>query len=94
MIHTGVIVKSTLGATNAPVYSLNDPILDSAFVGGSVTKKLNHFYVPIMMKYKFRNNIFVEGGMMVGLFYGATDTFVKSVRETDDLSFEIDKKKS
>jgi hypothetical protein len=90
MIHTGVIVKSTLGATNAPVYSLNDPILDSAFVDGSVTKIMNHFYVPIMMKYKFPNNIFLEGGIMLGMIYGATDNFVNSVQEEDDLSFKSD----
>jgi hypothetical protein len=94
MVHTGVIVKSTMGTKNAPLYPLNDPVLDSAFVGGSVTKRLQYFNVPIMMKYKFPNNIFVEGGVMLGLFYGATDTFVKSVQEKDDLSYEVDRKKS
>ena len=36
MVNTGVIVKSPLGADDLPVYSLNDPHLDSVFVGGSV----------------------------------------------------------
>jgi hypothetical protein len=90
MIHTGVLVKSTMGATNAPVYSLNDPILDSAFVGGSVTKIMSHFYVPVMMKYKFPNNIFIEGGFMLGMIYKATDNFVNSVQEEEDLSFKRD----
>jgi hypothetical protein len=93
MVHTGVIVKSTLGTTNAPLYSLNDAILDSAFAGGSVTKTLKHFYVPVMMKYQFANKIFVEGGVMMGLFYGANDTFVNTVQEKEDLSYEIDRKK-
>jgi hypothetical protein len=94
MVHTGVIVKSSLGTTNAPVYPLNDPLLDSAFVGGSVTKRLKYFNVPIMMKYKFANNIFVEGGVMLGLFYGATDIFVNSIQGKEDLSYEIDAKSS
>ena len=93
MVHTGVIVKSTMGTRNTPLYPLNDPVLDSAFVGGSVTKTQQHFYVPIMMKYKFRNNIYVEGGIMAGLFRKATDTFVRSVQETDDLSYEIGSRK-
>lgn len=93
MVHTGVIVKSVMGTTNTPLYPLNDPVLDSAFVGGSVTKTQQHFYVPIMMKYKFRNNIFVEGGIMAGLFRKSTDTFVRSVQETDDLSYEISSRK-
>ncbi len=40
MLNTGVIVKSTLGAGDLPVYSLNNASLDSAFKGGSVTRKL------------------------------------------------------
>ena len=95
MVHTGVIVKSSLGTTNAPLYPLNDPLLDSAFVGGSVTKRLSHFYVPIMMKYQFRNNIFVEGGGMAGLLRrGATDIFVNTIQDEEDLSFKTDVTKS
>ena len=93
MVHTGVIVKSTMGTRNTPLYPLNDPVLDSAFVGGSVTKTQQHFYVPIMMKYKFKNNIYVEGGIMAGLFRKSTDTFVRSVQETNDLSYEIESRK-
>ncbi len=63
MLHTGVIVKSTMGTKNAPLYPLNDVYLDSAFSGGSVTTRLQYFNVPIMLKYKFRNNIFAEGGI-------------------------------
>src|SRR5690349_24227413 len=60
MIHTGVIVKSTMGAKDLPVYSLNDPDLDAAFEGGKVDRKLSYFNVPIMLKYKFKNNFSVE----------------------------------
>src|SRR5687768_1342129 len=35
-LHTGVMVKSTLGAEDILVYSLNDQDLDNAFSGGSV----------------------------------------------------------
>jgi hypothetical protein len=41
MVHTGVIVKSTMGAANLPVYSLNNPDLDNAFAEGEVRRKIN-----------------------------------------------------
>lgn len=88
MIHTGVIVKSTMGTENAPLYLLGDANLDNAFSGGSVTTSLQYFNVPIMVKHKFTNNIFLEGGVMLGLLYGATDDFVNTVTEEEDLSYE------
>ena len=94
MIHTGVIVKSTLGAENVPLYSLNDGDLDSAFSGGSVATKLQYFDVPIMMKYRFRNHFSLEGGVLVGLLRKATDQFTNSVREKDDLAYETNVKEA
>ena len=92
MVHTGVIVKSTLGADDLPVYPLNDRNLDSAFKGGSVRTTLQHFDVPVMLKYKFDNNVFLEGGVVAGLLYGATDEFRNSVQGKDDLKFDRDVK--
>ncbi len=88
MIHTGVIVKSTLGAEDLPVYSLNNENLDAAFNDGSVTTKLQYFNVPIMLKYKITRQFFVEGGPMLGLMHKASDEFTNSVQETDDLTFK------
>ena len=93
MIHTGVIVKSTLGAENLPVYTLNDEDLDDAFSGGTVTTSLQYFNVPIMLKYRLKSHFFVEGGGMLGLLHKATDEFNNSVQETDDLTFERNVKK-
>ena len=64
LFHTGVMVKSTMGAEDIAVYALNNPDLDNAFAGGSVVRKLGYFNVPAMMKYKFKNNFFVEAGPM------------------------------
>ena len=94
MIHTGVIVKSTMGTRNSPLYSLNDADLDSAFIGGSVTTRLQYFNVPVMLKYKFNNHFFVEGGIMLGLLHTASDEFINSIQDTDDLSFERNVRKS
>jgi len=72
---TGVIVKSTVGADGLPVYSLNNENLDNTFTGGFVDRNINYFYVPIMMKYKFKNNIYVKGGTQLGLLGKAFDEF-------------------
>lgn len=58
IFNTGVIVKSTMGAEGIAVYSLNDEKLDAAFAEGSVERKINYFNVPLMIKYKFDNNIY------------------------------------
>jgi len=90
MVNTGVIVKSPMGADDLPVYSLNNSHLDSAFAGGSVTRKLRYFNVPVMLKYKFKNHFFVKGGIQLGLRNKAFDEFLNSVNEKDDLKHKLD----
>lgn len=89
MVHTGVLVKSSLGTSNLPVYLLNDADLDSAFVGGRVQRKINYFNVPIMMKYKFKNNLYAEGGVLPSLRAKAFDIFTNEVNG-DDLEYKKD----
>lgn len=84
MIHTGVIVVSTMGADGVPVYSLNDPELDTEFSGGNVTRKLSYFNVPVMIKYRSASRFHVEGGLQLGLLYGAEDVFDN---EREDLTY-------
>lgn len=86
-INTGVIVKSTLGANDLPVYSLNNAELDNAFVGGHVDRKIGYFHVPIMIKYKFDNNIYVKAGTQLGLLSKANDIFSKNY-EGNDLEYK------
>jgi hypothetical protein len=86
-INTGVIVKSTLGANGLPVYSLDNAELDNAFVGGHVDRKINYFNVPIMMKYKFDNHIYVKAGTQLGLLSKAFDEF-KNDYEGEDLVYK------
>jgi hypothetical protein len=89
MVNTGVIVKSPLGAGNLPVYSLNDPALDSAFAGGSVDRKIRYFNVPIMMKYQFKNNIYAKAGIQLGLRSKGFDEFSNQVKDKDDLQYKL-----
>ena len=87
MIHTGVIVVSTMGADGVPVYSLNDPELDAEFDGGSVTRKLSYFNVPVMIKYRSASRFHAEGGIQLGLLYGAEDVFKNTVPGQGDLTY-------
>jgi Outer membrane protein beta-barrel domain len=89
MIHTGVIVKSTLGTEGLPVYSLGNPDLDAALSGGSVATRLQYFNVPIMAKYKIKKQFFVEAGPMLGLLYNASDKFTNTVQESEDLQYQL-----
>jgi hypothetical protein len=88
MVHTGVLVKSPMGADGLPVYALNDSILDTAFIGGTVSRKLRYFNVPIMIKYKFTEHFFAEAGFMLGLGYKAVDQFQNTVVNENDLSYD------
>src|SRR4051812_18176777 len=86
-INTGVIVKSSMGANGLAVYSLNDEKLDNAFAGGYVDRKINYFNVPIMLKYKFDNNIYIKAGTQLGLLSTAYDEF-KNDYEGENLEYK------
>jgi hypothetical protein len=90
MLNTGVIVKSNMGADELPVYSLGDPDLDNAFSGGKISRKINYFNVPIMMKYTFHNHIYLKAGTQLGLRYKAFDEFKNSINDEDDLKYKVD----
>lgn len=83
IFNTGVIVKSTMGADELPVYSLNNAELDAAFAEGSVSRKINYFNVPLMIKYKFDSNIYVKAGTQLGLLSTANDVFSKGYNGED-----------
>lgn len=80
LVHTGVIVKSTMGANGIPVYLLNDPDLDNTFAGGSVERTLSYFNVPVFAKRKITDSFYAEGGIMLGLLYNAEDLFKADVQ--------------
>ncbi|KAF2326395.1 porin family protein [Flavobacterium ginsenosidimutans] len=83
MINTGVIVKSPMGAQDIPVYSLNDENLDNTFAGGSVNREIRYFNVPILIKYQFKNNIYLKTGPQFGLLAKAFDEFKNEINKDD-----------
>lgn len=89
LFHTGVLVKSSLGTAELPVYSLGIPDLDNAFAGGEVHRKINYFNVPITMKYRLSEHFFVLGGIMPALRAKAFDIFTNDV-QSNDLEYKAD----
>jgi Outer membrane protein beta-barrel domain len=88
MINTGVLVKSPMGTRDLAVYATGDDNLDEAFEGGKRSINLGYFNVPIMMKYQFRNHIYVKAGAQLGLMNKASDEFTQSV-DDGDLEYTI-----
>jgi hypothetical protein len=92
-VSTGVRVKSTMGAEGIAVYALDDQDLNDVFATGSVTRKLNYFNVPVMMKYIFKNRIYAQAGIQLGLKYKGSDIFLNTINDDEDLSYKVDVKK-
>lgn len=88
-LHTGVLVKSTMGARDKEYLPIGDDDLDSLFSLGTVDRRINYFNVPILLRYQFKNRIFIEAGPMLSLLYKAADVY-NSTYEDNDLSFVYD----
>jgi len=82
-ISTGVLVKSSVGATGMPVYSLGDAAFDSTYKDGTLTKKISCFYVPIMFHQRFNNRWYIEAGPTAGLRSKAVDIFETTTLDGD-----------
>jgi len=72
-INTGVLVKAKLGVgglTQNDLDFLGVKFPDSSLRdGGEYYQKTNTFLVPMMVRYMFKNRIYVEGGLQAGLRY-------------------------
>jgi hypothetical protein len=89
MLHTGVLVKSNQGATSITPYSLDDPGLDEQFSDGYITRKINNFSVPILLKYRFAGRFHLEAGPMLALRTKGYDEFINTVVDEDDLTYKV-----
>jgi len=86
-----VLVKSNVGATGMPTYSLGDPSFDEIYQDGTLTKQINCFYVPILFHQRFNNRWYIEAGPQLGLIHKPVDIF-EATKLGGDLSFTLDVK--
>lgn len=82
-LYTGVLVKSEMGASNIEVYPTGDEDIDEAMTEGSINRVIRYFNVPITVKHRFKNNLFVLGGAQLGLRHKASDEFVNNINDND-----------
>ncbi len=82
-LYTGIVVKSKMG-----MHKLSATDLD--FLGvqlypeeGDYSQIAKYFLLPVMAKYKFKNHIYLKGGLQFGLMRDAYVEFNSSVEDTD-----------
>lgn len=90
-IHSGVIVKSTMGAKDIEYIPVGDSTLDAVFSAGQKDRKMNYFNVPILAKYKLDNGLFFELGPMLSLLYKSYDVY-NGEYEGEDLTLAVSTK--
>ncbi len=89
-LHTGVLVKSSMGPKGLDTYLTGNANLDSLYVDGTIERKLSYFSVPILIRYKFKNEVFIEAGPNLGLLYKANDYFYTDVKDEEDLTYRLE----
>jgi len=85
-VNTGVLVKAKLGSgklTDKDLQFLNITKVPDTVAGGNYYQKINYFLVPAMMRYKFDNGFYVEGGLQAGLKYKAWVEYIRKDKEED-----------
>lgn len=89
-ISTGVLVKSTVGATGMSTYEIGDDDFDNIYQDGNLRKEINYFYVPAMWQQRFNDNRwYIEGGIQLGLRNKAYDIFEEELLG-GDLQYKLD----
>ncbi|MCD4681190.1 MAG: PorT family protein [Bacteroidales bacterium] len=82
-LYTGTLVKARLGVDKLSLDDLaflkNDTYNDE----GDYSQQINYFLVPVLIKYRFKNRIYVEGGPQFGLMYNAWVEFNSSDDEME-----------
>ncbi|MCK5908095.1 MAG: PorT family protein [Flavobacteriales bacterium] len=74
-VYTGVMVKSNLGVnklTDTDLITLGAKKIEypvGTEIEGDYSHKMNTFLVPILMRYNFKNHIYVAAGPQLGLAY-------------------------
>jgi len=96
-VYTGVLVKSNLGTnkfTHNDLIKLDADIyqsLDSTELVGDYSQRMNYFLVPILLRYKFKNHIYIEGGTQLGLMYKSWIEFNADIEDRDGILKEYNR---
>lgn len=98
-LYTGVLVKSNMGVDKLTENDLNflqASIYEDSLgmeIPGTYRQKMNYFIVPALVKYKFKNHMYVEAGPQFGLIYKSWVEFEADVDGRDAIFKEYNKEK-
>jgi len=98
-LYTGVLVKSNFGVdklTDNDLISLdatNYNNLDTIPLEGDYSQKISSFMVPALIRYKFKNNMYVELGPQFSLMYKSWVQFDSDIEGRDVAVKEYNKDK-
>jgi len=98
-LYTGVLVKSNMGLdglTDNDLSTLKAYIYkdeNAKRIDGTYSQKMNYFLVPILFKYKFKNQIHFALGPQFGLMYKSWIEFNSDVDGKDAIIKEYNKEK-
>ena len=83
-LNTGVLVKSKFGIdklSGSDLDNLEAPQYDTII--GNYSQVINYFVLPVLIKYNFKNHIYVELGPQGGLMYNAWTEFIHKSDNSD-----------
>lgn len=98
-VYTGCLVKSNTGAknltdTDLSVLNATKYVgeIDGATLQGNYNQEIRYFMVPVLFKYRFDNNFYVELGPQAGLMYKSYIEFNSDIegREATIKEFNTD----
>ena len=98
-LYTGVLVKSNFGVNNLTdgdlisLEATNYNNLDTTTLEGSYRQKINSFMVPVLIRYKFKNNLYLELGPQFSLMYNSWVEFESDIEGRDAIIKEYNKEK-
>ncbi|WP_163516353.1 porin family protein [Gelidibacter japonicus] len=92
-IYTGVLVKAKLGDNELTPNDLAFLEITPQEEEGSYSQKINYFVVPALLKYNFKNRIYLEAGPQFSLRYKSWVEFNSDIddRTTNIKDFNKDK---
>jgi len=85
-LYTGVLVKAKLGDSELSTNDLEFLGIELQEEQGTYSQKINYFVVPALLKYNFKNRIYLEAGPQFGLMYKA---WVEFNSEEDNRDIKI-----
>ena len=98
-VYTGVLVKSNMGIDNLTTNDMNNlgattyTNVDGVNLVGYYSHKMSYFLVPALIKYKFKNHLYAEGGFQGGLMYKSWIEFNADVDGKDAIIKDYNKDK-